>query len=93
MIALRNFVLFVQFRKLEKHPWRSVTLSEVACLLLKVILLHGCFSRFLNCADGAKSLNASHITMNYASLEARKKEIRVKCILCHTHAQTQINFA
>ena len=92
MIALRNFVLFVQFRKLEKHPWRSVTFSEVACLLLKVILLHGCFSRFLNCVNGAKSRNASHIIMNYASLVAREKEIRVKCILCHTHAQTQINF-
>ena len=28
--------------------------------LLKVIILDGCFSRFLNCANGIKSRNASH---------------------------------
>ena len=28
-------------------------------ILLKVTLLHGCFSRFLNCTNGTKSLNAS----------------------------------
>ena len=28
--ALRNLVLFVQFKKLEKHPRRSVTLRKVA---------------------------------------------------------------
>ena len=29
--------------------------------LLKVTLLHGCFSRFLNCTNGTKSRNAPHI--------------------------------
>ena len=29
--------------------------------LLKLTLLHGCFSRFLNCANGTKSRNASHL--------------------------------
>ena len=28
--ALRNLVPFVQFKKREKHPWRSVTFSKVA---------------------------------------------------------------
>ena len=42
------------FIKREKDPWRSVT-------LLKVTLLHGYFSRFLNCRTGTKSRNASHI--------------------------------
>ena len=28
--------------------------------LLKVTLLHGCFSRFLNCTNDTKSCNASH---------------------------------
>ena len=28
--ALRDLVPFVQFKKREKHPWRSVTFSEVA---------------------------------------------------------------
>ena len=29
--------------------------------LLKLTLLHGCFSRFLNCTNATKSRNASHI--------------------------------
>ena len=29
--------------------------------LLKLALLHGCFSRFLNCTNGTKSRKASHI--------------------------------
>ena len=28
--ALRNLLPFVQFKKREKHPWRSVTFSKVA---------------------------------------------------------------
>ena len=28
--VLRDLVPFVQFKKREKHPWRSVTLSKVA---------------------------------------------------------------
>ena len=28
--ALRSLVLFVKFKKCEKHPWRSVTFSKVA---------------------------------------------------------------
>ena len=28
--ALRNLVPFVQFKKREKHPWRSDTLAKVA---------------------------------------------------------------
>ena len=50
---LRDLVPFVQFKKREKHQSRSVTLSKVVGFypgtLLKVILLYGCFSRFLNC--------------------------------------------
>ena len=58
--ALRNLVPLVQFKKREKHPWRSVNLSRVAGLL-KLTLLHGCFLRFLNCTNGTKSRNASHL--------------------------------
>ena len=28
--ALRDLVTFVQFKKREKHPWRSVTFSKFA---------------------------------------------------------------
>ena len=58
--TLRDLVLFVQFKKREKYPWRSVTFSKVA-ILLKVTLLHGCFSRFLNFTNSTKSRNAPHI--------------------------------
>ena len=51
--AKRFFVSFVQFKKREKHSWRSVTSSKVVGL--KVTLLHGCFLHFLNFANGTKS--------------------------------------
>ena len=56
-------VAFVQFKKREKQPWSSVTFSKVAgfSLQLKVTLLNGHFSRFLNCAHGTKLRNAPHI--------------------------------
>ena len=43
--ALRNLVLFVQFKKRKKHPWRSVSVFHV----------------FLNCTSDIKSSKASHI--------------------------------
>ena len=63
--ALRDLVPFVQFNKREKHPSRSANFSKVAGLkpatLLKLTLLHGCFSRFLNCTNDTKSRNTPHI--------------------------------
>ena len=56
--VLHDLVLFVQFKKREKQPWRSVTFSEVVdflpATLLKVTLFHGCFLRLLNCTNGTK---------------------------------------
>ena len=43
--ALRDLVLFVRFKKCEKHPWRNLIFSKPA-ILLKVTLLHGGFSCF-----------------------------------------------
>ena len=64
--ALRDLVPFVQLKKREKHPWRSVKFSKVAgfrpATLLKLTLLQECFSRFLNCANSSKSRNAPHIS-------------------------------
>ena len=61
--ALHDLVPFVQFKKREKHLWRSVTFSKFSgykpSTLLKVTLLSGCFSRFLICRSGTKSCNAS----------------------------------
>ena len=50
---MRDLVQSVQF----KRPWRSVT--------SKVTLLHGCFSRFLNCTNGTKSSKTSHIYLHF----------------------------
>ena len=46
--ALRDLVPFIQFKKRE----------TATATLLKLTLLHGCFSRFLNCTNGTKSCNA-----------------------------------
>ena len=50
--VLRDLVPFVQ--------WRSVTFSKVVGLL-KATLLHGRFSRFLNCTNGTKLRETSHL--------------------------------
>ena len=62
--ALRDLVPFVQYKKREKHPWRMVNFSKITKTLLKLTLLHGCFSRFLNCTNGTKSRNAPHIFLS-----------------------------
>ena len=54
--ALRNLVLFVQSRKSEKHSWRTATET-----LLKVTLLHCCFSHSLDCTNGTKLRKALHL--------------------------------
>ena len=38
-----------------------VKLQVKLATLLKVTFLHGCFSRFLNCANGTKSRKGSHM--------------------------------
>ena len=44
--ALRNLVPFVQFKNIENTHKGPVTFSKKTATLLKVTLLHGCFSRF-----------------------------------------------
>ena len=52
--VLRDLVPFMQFKKRENHPWKK------DCKFTKKTLLHGCFSRFLNCTSGTKLRNDSH---------------------------------
>ena len=54
--ALRNLVPFVQFKKREKQPWMSKPAT-----LLKLTLLCGCFSGFLNCTNGTKLQKTSQM--------------------------------
>ena len=73
--ALRDLLPFAQLNNCEKHPWKSATFSKVAgfkpATLLKVTLVHGCFSRFLIYTNGTKLRNAlqttisSHITSSF----------------------------
>ena len=73
--ALRDLVPFVQFKECEKHPWRSVNVSKVAKTLRKLTLLHGCFSRFLNCTNGTKSRNAPHFRLTNERKNKRMKHV------------------
>ena len=44
-------------KNVKKHPGSVLLLAT----FVKVTLLHGCFSRFLDCTNGTKSRNAPHI--------------------------------
>ena len=57
MDGLRDLVPFVQIKKREKHPWRSVTFSKVAGF-------HGCF-RF-----GVFIVNFEHIVLLLVKLQS-----------------------
>ena len=50
--GLHELVPLVQFKKREKHPWKSFTFNKVAgsntSSVLKATLPHECFPRFLN---------------------------------------------
>ena len=65
--VLSDLVLFVPFRKHEKHSWRIVTFKQGCRLkfatLLKVGLLYGWLPRFLNCTNGTKLRNLSQISL------------------------------
>ena len=65
--VLRDLVLFAQFKKREKHGGLLllVKLQASPTTLRKVKLLHGCFSRFLNCTNGTKLRNPSHICCSH----------------------------
>ena len=67
--ALLGYIPFVQFKKREKHPWMSVTFS------LKVTLLQGCFSRFLNCTNDTKSRKTSHMIIENENGAENEKQI------------------
>ena len=55
-------ILAFNFTKSNTPQWVFFTFFELyyPATLLKVALLQGCFSRFVNCANGTKSRNASH---------------------------------
>ena len=60
---LRDLVPFVQFKKREKHPWRSATFSKVPGYFTKSNTPPWEFFMFffLNCTNGTKPRNAPQI--------------------------------
>ena len=63
--TLFDLVLFALYKKREKLHGGVLLLVRLhasqAATLLKVTLLHGCFSRFLNHSNGTKLRKASHL--------------------------------
>ena len=61
--ALRGLIQVVQIKNVKKKKqWSIVTFSKLQAKL-KVTLLHGYFSRFLNCTNCTKLRKASPISM------------------------------
>ena len=60
-------------------------------ILLKVTLLQGCFSRFLNWINGTKSRNASHILeyfdLPYPNFREREHLVLTSLKYCQTNKQ------
>ena len=80
---MRNLVPFVQFKKREKHPWRSVNLSKVAGWSLhftKINTPSWYFSLFLNCTNGTKSRSASQILLHKIILKPRPLDESLRCL-------------
>ena len=73
--ALRELVPLVQFKQREKQPWRSVNFKPAT--LLKLTLLHECFSHFLNCTNGTKLRKTSL----WPVFMKEERTIKIKCQL------------
>ena len=52
-----------------------VKMQVIACNLLKVTLLHGCFSHFWNCTNGTKWRNAPYIFVTWKLTKINKMTI------------------
>ena len=76
--------------KINKYSW-NVKLLGFSCgfnfskffqpaTSLKLTLLHGCFSRFLNCLNDTKSRKISHTRMTATSTKAQKKKKNLNLI-------------
>ena len=70
-----------------KNTHGGVLLSVKLHALVKVTLLHGCFSRFLNCAHATKSRNASHVTYTSTSFMSANSWLNSKFLDKNFHNQ------
>ena len=72
-----NAILYYlhDLKKHKNHPWRKDSLKSAT--LLKVPVLHGCVSCFLNCTNGIKSCKVLHMFV-IVYLEISKHNLNVK---------------
>ena len=63
ILLLKFWLHFVPLKKAENQRFSGVFMvyKMEPAALLKVTIVHGCFSRFLNCTNGTKSRKASHL--------------------------------
>ena len=65
--ALRDLVAFVQFKKREKHPWRSVNFSKVAGFL-KTGPNDPQFSQKFHCIEFHQIFKTAYYPINFFRL-------------------------
>ena len=81
---MRDLVPFVQFKKCEKLPWRSVIFTPAT--LLKVTFFFGCFSRFW--IVQMLPNHATHLRYFEHFRAISRRSVRGKCSL-DIHRRTQ----
>ena len=61
LLAFYNWVKYSRISTDQEIPYMDWMRKSQCATLLKVTLLHGCSSRFLNCTNGTKSRNTPNI--------------------------------
>ena len=69
--ALNDLVPLAQFKNVKNTRRGVLLLVKLQATLLKLTLLHGCFSRFLHCTNGTKSRNALQLWPRIISIPSK----------------------
>ena len=75
--ALRDLVPLVQLKNVKNtHGGVLILVFRLQpATLLKLTLLHGCFSHFLSCTNGTKSRNAPHVKFLVCDNQSSSKSL------------------
>ena len=72
---VQSILFFIKTRKF------GLKMAVLTFTLLKLSLVDGCFSRFLNCSNGTKSRNAPQICLALKIEETTRRPLIVICFL------------